>query len=380
MPQIRWDYLQRKKAESGQTGTAQYDLPKTGFMRDLILTAYFTPTGANAPSAPLSDVLTKIEIVDGGHEIMALTGNQIKALSMIDGHNPLGSTEKNDNSVEGYDHFMMNLGGVFDGQRYAPDMSVFSNPQIRITWDASSTTTEFGMTTEADTTPAMKFSLVAQMQNDSGGLRHGYIRSRIVKEYSQSGAGTNVIQLDTDEDMIGFGIEAGYTALDFTEDVEEIKLDVNNGAWVPFHFKEEEVMQFQQQVFKKPFQYSWMTDIEDSDEFDSHMGYLLHLIAQGKGDTNEPKAYAFEITRKGVETMYITDTRTPTACGTLEQTYLTAIGWAPFHMWYCPMKTLLGDTDVLVGDPKRDMDLEIVAGSSASASSTPDVIARYLRT
>lgn len=380
MPQIRWDYLQRKKAESGQTGTVQYDLPRSGFMNELILTAYSTPTGANAPPNPLSDAITKLEIVDGGHEIMALTANQVKALSMIDGHNPLGSTEKNDNSVEGFDHFMMPISGVFDGQKYAPDMGMFSNPQIRITWDYSFTTNEFGMTTEADTTPAMKFTLLAKMQNEAGSLRHGYIRSRIVKEFTQATSTTNVIQLDTDENMIGFGVEAGYTALDFTEDVEEIKLDVNNGAWVPFHLKEDEIMQFQQQIFKKPFQYSWMTDVEDADELDAHMGYLLQLIAQGKGATNEPKAYSFEITRKGVETMYVTDTRTPTACGTLEQTYLTAIGWAPFHMWYCPMQAIQGDSDILPGDPKRDMDLELVSGSSASTSSTPDVIARYLRT
>lgn len=380
MPQIRWDYLQRKKAESGQTGTVQYDLPKSGFMKELILTMFSTPTGSNAPPNPISDAVTKIEIVDGGHEIKALTGNQIKALSMIHGHNPLGSTEKNDNSVEGYDHFIIPMGGTYDGQEYAPDMSVFGNPQIRITWDYSITTTKFGMTTEADTAPALKISLLAQMQQEAGRLRHGYVRSRIVKEFTQATSTVNIINLDTDENMIGFGVAAGYDALDWTEDVEQIKLDVNNGAWVPFHLYEEEIMHFQQQIFKKPFQYSWMTDLEDSDEFDTHMGYLLHLILQSIDGQAMPNCYGYDVTHKGVETVSKYDLATPSACSLLSQTYCTAIGWAPFHMWYVPMRALLGDSDILTGDPNRDMDLELTSGSSASTSSTPDIVAEYLRT
>lgn len=380
MPQVRWDYIQRKKAESGQTGTVQYDLPKSGWLKELILTAYSTPTASTTPALPLSDAIEKIEIVDGGHEIKALTGNQVKGLSMIHGHNPLCSTEINDNAAEGYDHFIIPMGGVFDGQEYAPDMSNFGNPQIRITWDYSQSTSEFGAVTASDTTPAMKFSLLAKMQAESGNLRHGYVRSRIVKEFTQATSTTNIINLDTDEQMIGFGVEAGYDALDFTEDIEEIKLDVNNGAWVPFHLKEEEVMHFQQQIFKMPFQYSWIADLESSEEFDSHMGWLAHLLMTSHDPDDHPLVHAFQTGHKGVETNFVFDLATPTACDELVATHLTAIGWAPFHIWYVPMRALLGNTDILLGDPNRDMDLELTSGSSASTSSTPDIIAEYLRT
>jgi len=379
MPGTRWDYIQRVKAESGQTGTATYDLPKKDFMPQIMLTAYSTPTGAAAPDNPLSDALTKIEIVDGGTVIKSLTGNQVKGLSMIHGHNPLGSTEVNDNAVEGCDQFFIDMGGVYNGIKYAPDMAQFNNPQIRLTWDYSFTTNEFGMTTEADTSPAMKFSILAELAKAEAGFQHGYVKSTILKEFTQATSTRNIIEIPDDGQLIGIGVEAGYSALDFTEDVEQIRLDFDNGDWVPFDLYEREVMPFQQLIFKRPFEYSWMADIENADEFDSHMGYLLHLIAQSKSSYNEPMAIAFESTHRGVETMYITDTRTPTPCDTLQQVYLTAIGWAPFHIWYCPSRVLAGNKDTIDASAYGKIELELTSGSSASTSSSPDVIAEYLK-
>jgi len=345
----------------------------------LVVTAYSTPTASTNPALPLSDAITKIEIVDGGSVIKSLTGNQIKGLSMIHGHNPLGSTEKNDNAVEGYDQFIIPLGGLFNGVQYAPDMSVFSNPQIKITWDYSITTTEFGMTCDADAAPAMKFSIMGKILREAQNVVHGYVKSTILKEYTQATSTETSIEIPKGLPLLGIAVEAGYDAKAFTDDVNEIKLDIDNGAWIPFDFFEEEVNSIQQIWYKKPFMYSWYADLEDADELDVHMGYPLHVLATPGIDSSKGLAFRFDENRRGVETVDLMDLATPTATDVYQQIALTSIGWEPFHLWYCPMSQLQGgDDDTLDTTQYSRLDLKITSSSNASTSSTPDVVAEYL--
>lgn len=384
MVRTRWDYIQREHSETASTGTIAFDLPEKGSMPNLLLNVGCTPTSTSAPALPVSDMITKLEIVDGGLVIKSLTGNQLKGLSMLHGHNPLASTEINQGAVAGYDNFHIPMGGLYNGTRYAPDMGQFSNPQIRITWDSTITTTEFGATTTTDSAPALLISLLAELTAEAGAYTHGYVKSSIIKEYTQATNTNTFIEIPRGDQLIGIGIEAGYDALDWTEDVQEIKFDFNNGEWIPFHLREKEIMPFQQMIYKKPFQYSWFMDLEDAMELDTHMGYLNHLSIMGCSDVTgdyEPDAFAYDPTHKGVETLTVFETGAPAACTEYKLAMVTAIGWAPFHIWYVPMKVLTGGENDLINtmDFGR-LEVEMLSGGSASTSSTPDLIAEFLRT
>jgi len=384
MVRTRWDYIQREHSETAATGTKAFDLPEKGFMPNLLLDVGFTPTGNSAQPQSISELISKVEIVDGGLVIKSLTGNQLKGLSMLHGHNPLGSTEINDGSVAGHDQFHIPMGGIFNKTRYAPNMGQFSNPQIRITWDASDTTTEFGVTTTADTAPALLISLLAELTTEAGPYTHGYVKSTIIKEFTQATSTNTVIEIPRGDQLVGIGVEAGYDALDFCEDVQEIKLDINNGEWIPFHLREKQIPAFQQMIYKKPFQYSFISDMENAEEMDSHMGYLLHLSTQslGIGDDALPGLVcSWDPTHKGVETIRITDCATPTVCDEFRAVMFQATGWMPFHIWYCPMSVLnAGENDLLNTLDFGRLEVEMLSGSSASTSSTPSIIAEFLRT
>jgi hypothetical protein len=381
MARTQYSYLERKKSESGQTGTATYDLPERDFLEELLITAYSTPTASSGPALPLSDAITKIELVDGGTVIKSITGNQAKALSMIHGHNPLGSSEVNDNAVEGYDQFWIPLGGLFNKTRYAPNMGAFNNPQLKITWDYSLTTTEFGMTCDADTTPAMKFTALAKIIRDAAGITHGYVKSTILKEFTQATSTQTVIEVPRGQPLIGLGVEAGYDALQLMDDLTEILLDFDNGAWQPFHLYTEEIGLIQQEWFKRPFEYNWLADLEDADELDSHMGYLLNLLATPMIDSSLGLVWRFDGGHKGVETTDLMDLATPTACSVYQQIALKATGYCPFHVWYMPVRAILGEeSDTIDTSGFSRIELELTSGASASTSSTPDVIAEYLMT
>jgi len=379
MAKTQYTYIERKHSESGQTGTATYDLPEKGFLPEVIVKAYSTPTASTNPALPLSDAITKIEIIDGGTVIQSLTGNQVKGLSMIRKYKTLGGLEINDNGAEGYDDFHILLGGVIDGKWYAPDMSTFSNPQIRITWDYSQTTTEFGMSCDADTSPAMKFSVIGKILREPGPYTHGYIKSSVLKEFTQATSTTTVTEIPRGQMLLGLGVEAGYDAKDFTDDVNQIKLDFDNGDWVPFEFYQEEIITSQQAWFGGPFEYSWIADAIDDKEFDSHMGFLNFIVCMAS--SNAGRGFEWQAIRKGVETLGMWDLATPSTISSYESVYFKSVGYAPFHIWYCPMKAILGDEASLIDTTEFSrIELETTSSSNASTSSTPDIIAEYLVT
>jgi len=379
MAKTQYTYIERKKSESGQTGTATYDLPEKGFLPEIILKAYSTPTASTNPALPLSDAITKIEIVDGGTIIQSLTGNQIKAMSMLRKYKQLAGLEINDNAAEGYDDFHILLGGRFDGTDYAPDMSVFSNPQLKVTWDYSITTTEFGMSCDADASPAMKFSVLGKILREPGPYTHGYVKSSVLKEFTQATSTTTTTEIPRGQKLIGLGVEAGYDAKDFTDDVNQIKLDFDNGDWIPFDLYEEEIITAQKLWFGPPFEYSWIADAIDDKEFDSHMAWLSFIECMAS--SNAGRGFEWQAIRKGVETLGMWDLGTPSVISSYESVYFKSTGYGPFHVWYVPMSKILGEeADTLDTTGYSRIELETTSSSSASTSSTPDIIAEYLVT
>ncbi len=81
MSKTQWYYQERKNAQAGLTGSATFDLPEKGFLPQVTLTAFATPLAATNPALPIADILTRIEVLDGGTVIKSLTGNQVKALA-----------------------------------------------------------------------------------------------------------------------------------------------------------------------------------------------------------------------------------------------------------------------------------------------------------
>ena len=83
----------------------------------------------------------------------------------------------------------------------------------------------------------------------------------------------------------------------------------------------------------------------------------------------------------GIETLTVYETGAPAACSEYKLAMLTSTGWGPFHIWYCPSRVLTGgESDLINTMDFGRMEVEILAGSSAGTSSTPSVIAEYLRT
>jgi len=379
MPRTQYSYVERQHAESGQNGTATYDLPERDYLEGLIVTAYSTPTATTNPALPLSDAITKIEVIDGGMVLKSLTANQVKALEMIHNSPQASGPEWNKTGVEHWDTFAIDLGKLIDGTMYAPDMSRLSNPQIQITWDYSITTTQFGMTCDADTTPSMKFSVIAKMLRDGPNVTHGYLRSQKIYEFTQATSTTTVTEIPRKYPIVGIGVEAGYDTKNWCDDVEEVKLDFDNGSWIPFHLYEAEIPFMQQFWFNTDWMYSWSAMMESSDELDTHMGLLTDLCVRPTSGAG--RAAEYEWASQGVDTFWLWDLATPTETDEYQMVYMTSHGFMPFHMWYCPFSALTGNTSDIIDSTRFGrIELETTSSASASTSSTPAIILEELVT
>ena len=377
MAKTQYAYIERQTSEAGQTGTATYDLPERDWIEEIIVRAYSTPTASTNPALPLSDAITKIEIVDGSKIIQSLSGNQVMALSMFRGSHKMAMTGINDNGAEGFDDFHILLGGVFNGKKYVPDFSQFSNPQIKITWDYSITTTKHGMSCDADTSPGMKFTVMAKVHRDATKLTHGYVKSSEIKTWTSAASTTQTIEIPRGEPLLGIMVEAGYDAKFWTDDVNILKLDFDNGAWVPIELYQDEIPTIQKAWFKDDFEVSWVADLKDNIELDVHMGYPT--MVQFTPATDAGRAFEYQAIHKGIETVGKWDLATPSVETNYESVYIKSVGQLPFQCWYLPMRAILGEEeDTLNTTNFSRIDLKITSSANASTSSTPAVVAEYL--
>jgi len=378
MAETRYHYVQRKDAPStAASGTHTYDLPESGTIPEIILRAYSTPTASSAQALPLIEAITKIEIVDGATVIKSYDGEQCKALSMYHGNHEHHCTSADENAVEGYEDFRIVLGRKINGRLIAPDFSRFNNPQIKISWDYSATTTKHGVTCEADTAPAMKFTILCKIVENAGKYTPGYIKTSSIKTWTQATSTQTVIEIPRGEPLIGILIDAGYDTKDWTEDVEKIRLDFNNGEWVPLELYEDEIVKMQEQWFGEPFKVTFVKDHTGAEEIDTHMGYVtgVSIVDLEGSDLYAP---TWTAGHKGVETVTLI-TSTSAAYSTVSKFQWTVEGYIPFQGYYIPMSAILdADADTVDTNKYRRIELELTSGSSASTSSTPEILAEYL--
>ncbi len=369
-------YVVRKKSESGQSGTVTYDLPRSGVIPTLTVRAFSTPTASSNPALPLNKAITSIKVMDGGNTLVDLSPNQLLGVHTHRFGRNWVSTEINDNGAEGYEDFPIHLGAMLNGVLYAPDFSKFSNPQIEITWDYSQTSDKFGVSYDADTSPAMKFTVVAHVLRNTAKYQHGYVKSKVIRTLTSAASATVTTDIPRGLPLVGLMIEAGYLNLSFTEDVNQLKLDFNTGEWTPLDLYEEEIVPFNRDVFGTA-EVSFIADLIDNKAVDLHMNFPTKINFLEL--TDDSVAFNFQKTHIGIATVGKFATETPAAITSYSATMINAVGLLPFNCFYVPSSYLTGgDSDLLDTSKWRNIDLTIVQSANVSTSSTPSIIAEYL--
>jgi hypothetical protein len=139
-------YWQREFLRSGATwtngGTLKLDLPKTGLLGSIMIharRAQAQDAFATALKWRLIDYISKVEIIANGSEIIkSYTGEVAKALTFFDGGGGAPDQEQNYSAGTRRAHFMVNFGRRLFDRRFLLDLSKFSNVEINLTNDGTS--------------------------------------------------------------------------------------------------------------------------------------------------------------------------------------------------------------------------------------------------
>ena len=375
----RYEYVERDLSLSGTTGTYTTDLPRSGYVPRLSIGVAATLNASTALALPVADAVSKIEIVDGGTVIKSLSGRQAQGLHMIRSGSDFASPATNANGAVSKDIFTVDMGGVFGGAEYAPNMSEFANPQLKVTWDFTATTTDRGMTVQAAASPAATLTVLAEIYEGEGKYTHGYVQSQDIYSYSSAASSTKDVDIPNKGKLVGLGVQAGYASKNLSDDIDRLKINFDNGAWVPLDLYADEITAFLASKEKSRYTTSFGADVIDGSIIDTGMGIVENVVLTPTAAAGRSAIWSGG--SEGVGVLHLTDVATPTAISAYEQVKVKATGYAPQGIVYVGMSDLLAKgIDVLDASEFSKITMSITAGSGASSSSTPSVLTDYLVT
>lgn len=176
--------------------------------------------------------ITKIEIVDGSDVLMSVSGAECQALNIYNRGAPSMSYGQHWSGNSEFNTFGVDFGRFLWDRDYAFDPSKYTNPQLKVSVDFG--TTDTGITTSY-------LTVKAHMFDDRKVTPRGYMMAKEHFSYTCGADGTyEYVELPQDypiRQMILRAYRSGYEPWNVIEDV---RLDINNEAKVPFDINVEE--------------------------------------------------------------------------------------------------------------------------------------------
>ena len=181
----------------------------------------------------LSDVITKVEIVDGSEVLYALNLSQLEALHFykLGKTPPLFPSEWPDGTSR--HGCLLLFGRYLWDQEYAMDFTKFRNPQLKITSNLAAITPVSATT--AFITGSLKATIVAKMMENVG-KPSKYLMSKQVDSFTTA-TGEKRIELPTDliYRLMMLRVAARYSDIDLT--ISNLKLTCDTDKFIPFNRK-----------------------------------------------------------------------------------------------------------------------------------------------
>jgi len=176
--------------------------------------------------------ISKIEIVDGSDVLMSVTGAECQALNIYNRKCPTMSHGQHVGTLSEFNTFGVDFGLSLWDREFAFDPSKFTNPQLKISVDFG--TTDTGITTSY-------LTVKAHMFDERRVTPRGYLMAKEHYSYTCGADGTyEYVELPQDYPIRQMLLRAYYSGIEPWYVIEDIRLDLNNEAKVPFDINIEE--------------------------------------------------------------------------------------------------------------------------------------------
>lgn len=382
MGKVRYSVLENDKAIAAATdsGTETIDLPETGILSELDVMARTTISYTNDVPTPIFVTINKLEVlVDGSTVVKSLDGRETKALIYYN-KGPFATAgwyHSSESHNVYYHHFPLYFGRHANDPLYGLNLDAYSNPQLKITWDASQTS-DHGVTYDANSSPAFTYNIQAKVYDSTPpGFTNRYVQSREINTFTVAASTETNVEIPRGYDLRGIMVEGAYYNVDWFALTEHLKLDFDNGKWVPIDMDYENLKACQLAWFPEPVAIEQRVYAANADTMDFQVMELNSI-------TTAPTSLDYAAISTGNTTYGMSDINVFTEAGVNQTTGSTTwqriAGWGPMGTFYFPMNQLLDGTLEAI-DTKQfgRIDLKHKTGSGSGTSATIKTVAEYIK-
>ena len=210
----------------GTNGTQVYDINIKDAISRIMLRWRYTVATASVMLHNPRESIRKVEIIDGSTIILSLTGQELSAMDFLSNLKPPFSRY----SLTAADYcemiFNIDFGRYLWDESLALKPEMFSNPQIRITWDEDYSNTSV---------VANQLEIYAFVfTNSSGDAAVGYLRKFRHYAYTRTVSAHEYVDMPVDEVIRKIVLVGGMTDYSLLDLVDNFKLSLNGDEEVPY--------------------------------------------------------------------------------------------------------------------------------------------------
>ena len=382
MAKFRYSVLENDLAKAAGTtsGTETIDLPQSGILSEVDIQARYKNTYVDDMLLPGYMAIKKLELlVDGSTVVKSLDGRQAQALMWYN-KGPFATSntyQGGGNAGVTYDLFPLYLGMFAGDTKNGLVLSDYSNPQLKITWDTTQTTAD-GMTFDANTSdPTFTYNIMAKLIDGTpAGFTNRYVQSREIDAYNPGTDSETNTEIPRGYDLKGIMLGARYKSKAWNSAMDHVKLDFDNGKWLPIDMDYENLAVAFKSWFPEPCEANAWNYRAHADDFDSRVMQLSSFTSQGAGSNAYLALWGvFEFP---LYTLSIYD-ESHAAYTTAVNLHTKCTGWGPMQTIYIPMDQLIdGSADSIRTTDYGRIDFKVTT-SGYTASATTHVVAEYLK-
>lgn len=214
------------------TGTKIIDLKFKDPLSALGLQFAGVNGGSHNKSNWMSDVVTKIEIVDGSDVLVSLSLKQAQALQGYQTKKtPYINFEENA-SKDGKDECIIHFGRHLWDPDYYLDLTKFDNPQLKITTDEDVIR---AMGATGWLTGSFKVSVTFFIIEEGAAESKGFIMQKETFNFTSSTSGDEPVTMPLDYPWIGLMLNSTIKQSDCHELISKVKLSCDSDKFIPLH-------------------------------------------------------------------------------------------------------------------------------------------------
>ncbi|MFH1593725.1 MAG: hypothetical protein ABID09_03390 [Candidatus Omnitrophota bacterium] len=361
-------------------GTIYQDLPEKGFLSCLMVNLSNVCQFSTDPGLDQWNIYTKFEVlVDGSKVVKSYDAKQLRAIAHYCGMDlsQLGWYERQDTAEEKMFWNYPILFGRYPGDpEYMLDMERYSNPQLRITYNADQTSVD-GETYNASASPYVRSNVEGLIMREGAPKNlKGYIKSTEIDNWSCVASATRQTEIPRGNNVIGYMQGSRYSDDKMIYWLESHECTFDNGEWQLYDHSYSRLKALEAMWYPRPVQIRIRKDMVTAKPIDLCVGVCNQF---GEWYSNEGTLQA-TLAHEG--TWNIQDVVNLTHAGgapAMSSWDIFISGQFPHQNCYFPLHKYGEEGEFGIDTTKYGrIDVKTTTGSAVSTSANLQTVAEYV--